>query len=150
MFVTDVEVINPCNPSPCGPNSQCREIRGQAICTCIPGYISSPPTCRPECVTSAECTLDKSCSNQKCVDPCRGNCGLQAMCQVINHNPICSCPSGMTGDPFTRCIAEGKSDFLPKLMLVAVFICTKTKTQLCYRCSTTSLCQPLSTIALWT
>lgn len=24
-------------------------------------------------------------------------------CQVINHRPICSCASGYTGDPFTRC-----------------------------------------------
>lgn len=24
-------------------------------------------------------------------------------CQVVNHNPICSCIPGYTGDPFTRC-----------------------------------------------
>lgn len=41
--------------------------------------------------------------NQKCSDPCPGTCGVGARCQVINHNPICSCPPGMTGDPFIRC-----------------------------------------------
>ncbi len=100
-------VTNPCAPSPCGPNSQCRAINDQAVCSCVPGYIGSPPTCRPECVTSSECSLDKSCVNQKCIDPCPGTCGLNALCQVVNHNPICSCRSGLTGDPFTRCAPIG-------------------------------------------
>ncbi|KAG5895967.1 hypothetical protein JTB14_027967 [Gonioctena quinquepunctata] len=94
---------NPCSPSPCGPNSQCREINGQAVCSCVQGYIGSPPTCRPECVTSTECSLDRSCVNQKCIDPCPGTCGLNARCQVVNHNPICSCLTRYSGDPFTRC-----------------------------------------------
>lgn len=101
------EVLNPCNPSPCGPNSQCRDINGQAICSCLPSYSGAPPTCRPECVSSAECALNRACSNQHCIDPCNGNCGTGALCQVINHNPICSCPSGYTGDPFRRCVQEG-------------------------------------------
>ncbi|KAJ4432717.1 hypothetical protein ANN_21354 [Periplaneta americana] len=97
-------VVQPCNPSPCGPNSQCREINGQAVCSCLTGYIGSPPTCRPECVVSSECPQNQACINQKCTDPCPGTCGLQARCNVINHNPICSCPPGFTGDPFTRCL----------------------------------------------
>ena len=96
-------VTNPCNPSPCGPNSQCREINGQGVCSCVPGFIGSPPTCRPECVSSAECPLNQACVNQKCIDICEGSCGVGARCQVVNHNPICSCPQRMTGDPFNRC-----------------------------------------------
>lgn len=42
-----------------GPFSECRENNGQAICTCLQGYIGSPPQCRPECVTSPECPSDK-------------------------------------------------------------------------------------------
>lgn len=57
-------------------------------------------------MVSSECTQDKACINQKCSDPCPGTCGLQARCQVVNHNPICSCSPGYTGDPFTRCLAE--------------------------------------------
>lgn len=51
-----------------------------------------------------ECPLDQACVNQKCINPCPGTCGINAKCQVVNHNPICSCPTRYTGDPFTRCI----------------------------------------------
>lgn len=94
---------NPCQPSPCGPNSQCREINTQAVCSCLVNYIGSPPSCRPECLVSSECFLTKACINQKCGDPCSGTCGLNTNCQVINHSPICSCLPQFTGDPFTRC-----------------------------------------------
>lgn len=100
-------ITNPCNPSPCGPNSQCREINNQAVCSCVPNFIGSPPNCRPECLSSAECSLDQACVNQKCIDPCRGTCGIRAICQVVNHNPICSCPPRFSGDPFTRCTLIG-------------------------------------------
>lgn len=92
-----------CNPSPCGPNSICQEINQQSVCSCIIGYIGSPPTCRPECVVSSDCILSKACSNQKCRDPCSGTCGISAKCHVVNHNPICSCPPGFTGNPFVQC-----------------------------------------------
>ena len=97
---------NPCQPSPCGPNSQCRQINGQAICSCVPGYIGGPPTCRPECVTSSECPQNEACNNQKCIDPCPGTCGFNAKCQVRNHSPICTCSPGYSGDPFVRCQME--------------------------------------------
>lgn len=108
-YIPAPEITNPCNPSPCGPNSQCREVNTQAACSCVPGFIGSPPTCRPECVTSSECALNQACVNQKCIDPCRGQCGIGALCQVVNHNPICSCPPTFTGDAFTRCIQIRKS-----------------------------------------
>lgn len=104
----------PCDPSPCGPNSQCREINSQAVCSCIPGFIGSPPICRPECVTSSECPLNRACVNQKCIDPCPGTCGIGAVCQVVNHNPICSCPPRYSGNPFTRC--EIISKFVIKML----------------------------------
>lgn len=99
------EPKQPCLPSPCGPNSQCRVNNEQAVCTCLPGYFGSPPSCRPECTVSSECPLNKACINLKCEDPCPGSCGLNANCEVINHSPICSCKSDLTGDPFTRCFA---------------------------------------------
>ena len=100
--------VNPCNPSPCGPNSQCRPVNGQAICSCVPGYAGAPPTCRPECIYSSECSLNKACVNQNCIDPCPGTCGIAANCQVVNHNPICSCSNGFEGDPFIRCYPISK------------------------------------------
>lgn len=108
--ITDVVSTNPCLPSPCGSNSQCKDLNGQAVCSCLLGYRGAPPSCRPECVSSSDCTLDKACNNQKCVNPCQGTCGVQAKCQVINHNPICTCPSGYSGDPFTRCSPIRKFD----------------------------------------
>lgn len=102
-----IAIQNPCIPSPCGPYSQCRETNGHAICSCIENCIGSPPACRPECTLSSECFLDKACINQKCVNPCvAGTCGENARCQIINHNPICSCSLGYTGDPFIRCTPE--------------------------------------------
>jgi hypothetical protein len=40
---------------------------------------------------------------RKCRDPCPGTCGQSAVCLVSNHIPMCSCPSGMQGDPFISC-----------------------------------------------
>lgn len=94
---------NPCQPSPCGPNSQCRELNGQAVCSCLERYIGVPPNCRPECVLSTECPYDKACINQRCQDPCPGTCGTNAECRVRNHSPLCQCRNGFTGDAFTRC-----------------------------------------------
>lgn len=95
--------IDVCYPSPCGPNSQCKVVSDQAVCSCLPEYIGAPPNCRPECVVSSECPQDKACIKQKCTNPCPGPCGTNTNCKVINHSPICSCKSSFTGDPFTLC-----------------------------------------------
>ncbi|KAG8232833.1 hypothetical protein J437_LFUL013159, partial [Ladona fulva] len=102
-FIPVLEDTNPCEPSPCGPYSRCREIKGQAVCSCLPNHLSSPPTCRPECITSSECASERACVDRRCKDPCPGPCGLNTICNVINHSPICSCKPGYTGDPFVRC-----------------------------------------------
>lgn len=98
-----IQPSHPCQPSPCGPNSQCRPINGQAVCSCVSSYIGVPPTCRPECVNSQECALNQACLNHKCRNPCIGTCGIAARCSVVNHNPICSCPPHYDGNPFARC-----------------------------------------------
>ena len=97
---------NPCQPSPCGPNSQC-QVRGESpACSCLPSYIGAPPNCRPECVISPECSSNKACVNQKCRDPCAGACGSNAQCRVVNHTPMCTCDVGYTGDPFSYCVRQ--------------------------------------------
>ena len=73
------------------------------MCSCLPGYFGGPPNCRPECLLSSECQLSQACVQQKCVDPCPRTCGANAECKVVNHNPICSCPKGYSGDPFFNC-----------------------------------------------
>lgn len=114
------EIENYCSPSPCGPNSQCRVINNHAVCSCVTGMIGAPPQCRPECVVSAECSQDRACVNQKCIDPCPGTCGANAQCKVINHNAICSCSPGYTGDPFIQCLVE-KSENLTKIYSKLLF-----------------------------
>lgn len=79
-----------------------------AVCACQTGMLGVPPTCKPECTISSECSLQMTCINKKCTDPCLGACGQNARCKAINHNPICTCNSGFTGDPFTRCYQEPK------------------------------------------
>lgn len=103
LIISVQEVTHPCQPSPCGPNSQCREVNDQVVCSCLLGYLGSPPACRPECTINADCPQNEACSNQKCRDPCPGVCGMNARCNVVNHSPICSCLPHYTGDPFIRC-----------------------------------------------
>jgi len=94
---------DPCVPSPCGSFSQCRNIGGSPACTCLENYMGQPPNCRPECTIHSECLSDKACINMKCIDPCPGSCGTNALCSVINHIPTCRCPEGYTGNTFVFC-----------------------------------------------
>lgn len=113
---------NPCIPSPCGPNSQCRVVGNTPACSCLQNYIGRAPNCRPECTINTECPSNRACQNERCVDPCPGSCGFAAECVVVTHRPVCSCISGYTGDPFagcsvligkTMCTKENK--FIPKM-----------------------------------
>lgn len=94
------EPVDACNPSPCGQNAICRD----GICSCIALYQGDPYTgCRPECTMNTDCSPTKACINLRCVDPCPGTCGQGALCDIVNHIPMCSCPVGQEGDPFTSC-----------------------------------------------
>ena len=98
------QYTNPCVPSPCGQNAQCREANNAAVCSCLPGYHGDATVlCRPECVSNAECAPSLACLNQKCKDPCAGMCGHNAQCRVVNHSPRCNCLPGYEGDPYVAC-----------------------------------------------
>lgn len=98
---------NPCLPSPCGPNADCRVQVDHPICTCISGMYGAPPNCRPECVIDQDCTSSLACIQKKCLDPCVGSCGFNTDCKVQNHRPMCQCYEGYEGDPFSGC-AKGE------------------------------------------
>lgn len=96
-------MLEPCEGDPCGRYAQCKDISGIAACSCLPGYVGTPPNCRPECLIHSECPSDKACINEKCRDPCPGACGAYAECSVIQHNAVCRCQSGYEGDAFSAC-----------------------------------------------
>lgn len=91
---------DPCNPSPCGANAEC----SNGACSCLPDYLGNPyELCQPECVINDHCPFNRACVRNKCVDPCIGTCGQNAVCDVSNHVPMCSCPAGMSGNAFVLC-----------------------------------------------
>lgn len=121
IWISFVDTIKqPCTPSPCGPNSICKVVSGHAVCSCQPGLIGSPPTCKPECVVSADCPLTQACLNNKCQDPCPGTCGQNTNCQVVNHNPICSCSESYTGDPFTICYPQPSKSLIIEIIKLII------------------------------
>lgn len=100
---------SPCTQNPCGINAICKELKGAGSCSCKPNYYGDPYVmCRPECMMSSECSTNKACINMKCSDPCPGVCGNNALCNVINHSPVCSCDIGFRGNAFEFCSPESK------------------------------------------
>lgn len=97
------ENVDPCVPTPCGPFSQCVNRNGIPSCQCLNTYVGAPPNCRPECSVRSECPGNKACIRNKCIDPCPGLCGINAICNVFNHVPLCVCIDGYVGDPFVNC-----------------------------------------------
>ncbi|XP_054257019.1 teneurin-4-like isoform X1 [Macrosteles quadrilineatus] len=88
---------DPCD-GVCGLNTICVVQEGDPLCSCKTGYEGDPFTeCKPEnaeCTDDSMCTTDKSCIRHKCVDPCMDHCGLNTVCRVVNHRPVCACLKG--------------------------------------------------------
>lgn len=127
--VTPVPVEDdPCRYFPCGPNAECQ--RG-GICTCIPGYEGDPYSgCRPECILNTDCTRNRACIKKKCLDPCPGTCGQNALCEVLNHIPICKCPENTSGNPFVSCDAVIIGNIFKKIFspILLIFILSNNRT----------------------
>lgn len=85
-------------------NAICKsDFNHRARCECAPNFKGDPYTrcVQPECVKNDDCPYFLSCKNEKCVDPCA--CAPGAHCKVQNHQPICNCPSGYTGNGYDSC-----------------------------------------------
>jgi hypothetical protein len=113
------------------------------VCSCLPNYSGTPPGCRPECVVSSECSFDKACVNQKCVNPCTSStCGTNAICRVNNHSPICSCNNGFTGNPFFVCNKIQRKTVNSKITVQSIenkILCCSSTTRLSTRRNQRSL-----------
>ncbi|CAG2101907.1 unnamed protein product, partial [Medioppia subpectinata] len=124
---------NPCEyANACGINADCSPNAHRPVCSCHSGFIGDPHVeCRPlqdvrECVLDIDCGnrlvcensrciigcrdsqgcgLEESCINGICQNPCSlyGGCGRNAVCKPFNHTSICSCPSGLKGNPNVVC-----------------------------------------------
>lgn len=80
-------------------NAECIQRNGAGSCKCIEDYQGNPyEGCRPECVLSSECPINKACIRNKCKDPCPGVCGQNAQCLPLNHIPTCICIDGYIGE----------------------------------------------------
>lgn len=85
--------------------------RGRCICPVDHGYRLTE---RGECVRTAvpECSRDSDCSDSKycdqqtrtCENPCvTKHCGTNTFCNATNHQGICHCIAGYTGNPEEHC-----------------------------------------------
>lgn len=107
-----------CQIEQCGINALCTSTGHRAACKCAPGYVGNPLIeCSPipktplpgpalECYTNDDCSDDRLCKNDHCINPCSGEktCGRGAFCHAHNHRHVCTCPQGFTGNPTVACV----------------------------------------------
>lgn len=63
---------------------------------------------RVECTQDSECTNDKACITNQCVNPCiTKSCGQNAECRPILHRAVCTCRDGFTENAQFSCIEIG-------------------------------------------
>lgn len=99
---------NACVPNPCGPGAECIiTLDGHSMCQCPEGLGGDPTSSEGchgfECTEDSSCSDHTSCINHRCIDPCPGSCGVNAVCKCEQHHPVCSCSHGLTGNPLIRC-----------------------------------------------
>lgn len=85
--------------------------RGNCVCPVEFGYTLDArgnciPKIGPECDTDVDCPDPKYCNKNTntCEDACsRKRCGIKAFCNASNHQAICQCITGYTGNPDIHC-----------------------------------------------
>lgn len=104
----------------CGTNALCTSTEHRASCKCATGYFGNPLIeCSPEpkspppgpiaeCYSNDECSDDRLCRNERCVNPCAEDnpCARGAFCHAHNHHHVCICLQGFTGDPLVSCVQK--------------------------------------------
>ncbi|KAL3272714.1 hypothetical protein HHI36_014176 [Cryptolaemus montrouzieri] len=110
-----------CHPK-CGDNATCDTEHG--ICVCKLNFFGNPyGGCRKKCGMDSDCSKDEACIENDCKNPCLEACGKNALCAVNNHEPICSCPRGFSGDPLKIC----RENVVTQPTIVEVDLCDTLK-----------------------
>lgn len=96
--------------SHCSCGQKCSDGICKTLCStnnkCLKGQICSRGVCTSGCVSDSDCSNDKSCLNTQCTNPCDLNvspCGQNALCRVSQHQAVCLCPDGYSGEPLKSC-----------------------------------------------
>lgn len=97
--LADIECtpIEICTPNPCHPTAIC--LAGSSnnpVCQCPPNHVGDPygtTGCQLEghCSKDRDCPVHSICQSGKCLNPCDNACGQNALCEIINGEPICKC-----------------------------------------------------------
>lgn len=89
----------------CGRNSECVARLHSGECQCKSGYYYDGNHCRKiECNSDQECSLEKKCDNHICKNVCLVNqCGTNSICVADNHQQLCQCLPGYSGDAHVQC-----------------------------------------------
>lgn len=112
----------PCDPNPCGPNSECVE-KDEAIgphCKCNPKFYDFPPNCREGCESHDDCASDEFCKTRenRCVKICDSSqCGENAKCRPDKERlkSFCSCLDGFIPEKNVGCREKTADDFEPPI-----------------------------------
>ncbi|PNF25784.1 hypothetical protein B7P43_G12126, partial [Cryptotermes secundus] len=79
------------------------------VTTVSPSTIIFHPTTKltnRTCVADADCPPSEACRCSQCVNPCaesNNGCAHNALCTVLNHIIVCTCPPGQFGDATKDC-----------------------------------------------
>ncbi|KAK9880680.1 hypothetical protein WA026_011916 [Henosepilachna vigintioctopunctata] len=123
MACVDGSCIHVCSERiVCGKNTDCLMVNHRPVCKCKPGFTGNPNFfCKPitgsisdqgcssnhacKCSSNNECPGYLACIKGICIDLClmRVQCGRDAICRMLNHEAICTCKEGYTGDPLSFC-----------------------------------------------
>jgi hypothetical protein len=111
---------NPCaNGDVCTRDQECRVLDTlplrTVLCQCPPDTIADnlgnckPIRSQPECQVDADCSDSDKCFRSSCVEACKiDRCGVNALCNSVHHQAVCTCAPGYTGNARYEC-TNGKS-----------------------------------------
>ena len=141
------ECTQACEGVLCGRNAECISMNHKAVCKCKSGYLGNPSNddrlgCyESECSSSDQCSPEKLCDRHTCKIAClvRNPCGRHALCSTENHQQVCHCQPGFTGNPFSGCTLI---DFCADVPCGPEAICVNSRGSFKCQCSSNMIGDP--------